>query len=58
MIKFNIEITYIIIKKLGYETKVVLNISNRPELGDYQYNGCMKLAGINHEKPIDIANKI
>ena len=47
-----------IIESLGYKDDVVLNISNRPDLGDYQYNGCMKLAGINHEKPIDIANKI
>ena len=47
-----------ILESLGYNDNVVLNVSNRPELGDYQYNGCMKLAGINHEKPIDIANKI
>lgn len=47
-----------ILKELGYTDTVVLNVSNRPELGDYQYNGCMKLAGIYHEKPIDIANKI
>ena len=47
-----------ILNELGYQDEVVLNVSNRPDLGDYQYNGCMKLAGINHEKPIDIANKI
>ena len=47
-----------IIKSLGYEDEVVLNVSNRPDLGDYQYNGCMKLAGINHENPRDIAIKI
>lgn len=47
-----------IINKLGYNDNVVLNVSNRPDLGDYQYNGCMKLVGINHEKPLDIANKI
>lgn len=47
-----------IIKGIGYEDEVVLNVSNRPELGDYQYNACMKLASIYKEKPIDIANKI
>ncbi|MBQ3021354.1 MAG: arginine--tRNA ligase [Bacilli bacterium] len=47
-----------ILKSLGYNDDVVLNISNRPDLGDYQYNGCMKLASISHEKPVDIANKI
>jgi len=47
-----------ILNKLGYTDNVVLNISNRPELGDYQYNGCMKLAGIYKKKPIEIANEI
>ena len=47
-----------IINSLGYEDEVVLNVSNRPDLGDYQYNGCMKLASVNHENPRDIANKI
>ena len=35
-----------IINKLGYEDEVVLSISTRPDLGDYQYNGCMKLSSI------------
>lgn len=47
-----------IIKNIGYNDIVVLNVSNRPDLGDYQYNACMKLASIYKEKPIDIANKI
>ena len=47
-----------IIESLGYNDDVSLNVSNRPELGDYQYNGCMKLAGIYKKKPIDIANEI
>jgi len=47
-----------IIESLGYKDEVILNVSNRPDLGDYQYNGCMKLAGLYKEKPIDIANKI
>ena len=58
LIKFlSIEIEKIL-NKLGYKDEVVLNVSNRPELGDYQYNGCMKLAGIYKKKPIDIANEI
>ncbi len=47
-----------IIKKLGYVDKVILNVSNRPDLGDYQYNGCMKLASIYKKKPFDIASEI
>lgn len=43
----------------GYEIdNVTLNISSRPELGDYQYNGIMSLAKTYHESPINIANKI
>ena len=47
-----------IIKELGYDDKVVLNISNRPDLGDYQYNGCMKLASIYKKNPHLIAEEI
>ena len=47
-----------IIKELGYESDAVLSISNRPDLGDYQYNGCMKLASIYNKNPRDIANEI
>ena len=47
-----------IINDLGYEDEVFLSVSNRPDLGDYQYNGCMKLAGIYKDSPINIANKI
>ena len=35
-----------IIKTIGYDDEVVLNVSNRTELGDYHYNACMKLASI------------
>mgnify|MGYP004660021223 CR=1 FL=1 len=45
-----------ILNKLGYIDEVKLNVSNRPDLGDYQYNGCMKLAGIYKKNPKDIAN--
>ena len=48
-----------VMKSLGYEVdNVVLNISSRPEFGDYQYNGVMSLSKIYHENPRDIANKI
>lgn len=38
--------------------EVILNPSNRPDLGDYQYNGAMQLAKIYHDNPMNIANKI
>lgn len=47
-----------ILKELELEDDVKLVQSNRPDLGDYQYNGCMKLAGIYKKNPRDIANMI
>lgn len=47
-----------ILTKLGYEDDVKLNVSNRPDLGDYQYNGCMKLANLYKRNPRDIAVEI
>jgi len=47
-----------IIESLGYKDEVVLNVSNRPDLGDYQYNGCMKLSGIYKDNPRNIAERI
>ena len=47
-----------ILKDLDLEDDVKLVQSNRPDLGDYQYNGCMKLAGIYKKNPRDIANMI
>ena len=47
-----------ILEKLGYSDEVVLNLSNRPDLGDYQYNGCMKLASVYKKNPRDIAGEI
>lgn len=45
------------LKELGYETEnVIINPSNRPELGDYQYNGIMALAKAYHKNPLEIAN--
>ena len=47
-----------ILEKLGFSDDVQLCVSNRPDLGDYQYNGCMKLAGIYKKNPRDIASLI
>lgn len=47
------------LKELGYETEnVTINPSNRPELGDYQYNGIMPLAKVYHKNPVEIANEL
>lgn len=43
----------------GYKIDtVVVTESNRPDLGEYQYNGVMPLAKIYHKNPIEIANDI
>ena len=47
-----------ILNSIGYEDEVKLNTSNRPDLGDYQYNGAFKLAKIYHKSPIQIADEI
>lgn len=47
-----------ILKGLGYDEEVTVAPSNRPELGHYQYNGCMALAGKNHMSPRELAEKI
>ncbi len=47
------------IKEAGYNVdNVVVTESNRPDLGDYQYNGIMPLAKIYHKNPIEIANNV
>ena len=47
------------LEQLGYQTdEVIINPSNRPELGDYQYNGIMPLAKKNNLNPIELANKL
>lgn len=47
------------IKSCGYDIEnVTLNVSSRPEFGDYQYNGVMSLAKEYHQNPHDIANTI
>jgi len=43
----------------GYNvSNVVVNQSNRPDLGEYQFNGCMELAREHHKSPIDIATDV
>lgn len=47
------------IKECGYEVEeVVLNVSSRPEFGDYQYNGAMAMAKTYGKNPREIANDI
>lgn len=47
------------LNNLGYLVdNVVINSSNRPDLGDYQYNGIMALTKKYHKNPIDIANEL
>ena len=48
-----------ILKNAGYEVeKVLLEPSNRRDLGEYQINNAMQLAKTYHENPRDIAAKI
>ena len=47
------------IKECGYNVEeVVLNVSSRPEFGDYQYNGVMAMAKEYKKNPREIANQI
>ncbi|MDE5539671.1 MAG: arginine--tRNA ligase, partial [Bacilli bacterium] len=47
------------LKELGYVTDTVtLTPSNRPDLGDYQFNGIMPLAKVYHQNPVEIANAL
>ncbi len=47
------------IKECGYEVEeVVLNVSSRPEFGDYQYNGAMAMAKAYGKNPREIATEI
>jgi len=47
-----------ILTELGFNDEVSVTVSNRPDLGDYQYNGCMKVAGVNQLNPRELAQKI
>ena len=47
------------INECGYEVEeVVLNVSSRPEFGDYQYNGAMSMAKSYGKNPREIATEI
>ena len=47
-----------ILNALGFDDEVAVVKSSVPTLGDYQYNGSMKLAGMNHMNPRELAEKI
>ena len=47
-----------ILNSLGYNDDVQVVKSSVPSLGDYQYNGAMKLAGMNRINPRELAEKI
>ena len=45
--------------KAGYDAGFGrVNVSNRPDLCEYQCNGAMALAKKEHKKPIDIAAEV
>lgn len=47
------------LNKLNYQVEdVVVNESNRPDLGEYQFNGIMPLAKVYHKNPVEIANSV
>jgi len=47
------------LNNIGYNVDTVtINESNRPDLGQYQYNGVMQLAKVYHKNPVEIANEL
>ena len=47
------------LSSIGYSDEfVIITSSNRPDLGEFQYNGVMNLAKIYHQTPRDIADKL
>ena len=46
------------LKQIGYDQSVILNVSSRPDLGQYQYNGVMSIAKQYRTNPIEIAKKL
>jgi len=47
------------LSELGYDiNEVVLNVSSRPELGDYQFNGIMGLGKEYHKNPREIGQEL
>ena len=47
-----------VVKSCGYDSDVVLSMSNRPDLGEFQINDAMRLAKLYHKNPMEIANDI
>ena len=48
----------VLLKNNFEEENISLNVSSKPELGQFQYNGAMGLAKKNHTNPREIAEKI
>ncbi len=47
------------LESAGYSvSSVVVNESNRPDLGEYQFNGIMPLAKVYHKNPVEIASDV
>ena len=47
------------LSSIGYSDEfVIITSSNRPDLGEFQYNGVMNLAKIYHQNPREIADKL
>ena len=46
------------LNRCGYEDVVTLNVSSRPDLGQFQYNGVMGIAKRMRTNPIEIAKKL
>ena len=46
------------LKNLNYDIDVNVIKSNRPELCDYQFDGCFKLASIYKKNPIEIGEEV
>ena len=44
--------------KNGYDDEVVVNFSSRVDLGEFQYNGIMKLAKVYGKNPREIAEEV
>ena len=47
-----------ILNEFSIDEEVSITTSNRPELGDYQYNGCMQIAASLKCNPRELAEKI
>lgn len=46
------------LRRCNYIDNVIVTESNRPDLGEYQYNGVMNLAKVYHKNPREIADEL